>query len=747
MIRLKVPLLAAALLVPASLSFSQTAAEVADQLHHLSVNTTETYHVRDVHLRRGDVSVYLNEGVISFASAVSGRVIAAIFTTKGVDAGDAEIIILPPQAAERASLASFAKTPNVDEHFTSAVFYFSDNTRDDILKQVADPEASRDPQTGTQIAPAMDPVLQGASSQISTRLLRALLSSEQSQEGFFLGIVLGRRLGQFDFLYEPSAFEPLIVGAVATQNSVPRFQLWSAYRPRNAEPYTAPPPAISNYKINAQIADDLSLSAIGAFDWVAGPESGRVVSLSLSRRLRVASAEIDGSPAEVFQAYSPDFSGVDADEEFLVIAKEPFKPGKHYRISVQYSGLVIRQVSPQSYFVSERNVWYPHTTPMLTTFDLTFRCPARLQLVATGEPLSDEVKDGIRTVHRRTETPEQIAGFNLGQYDSLAVSSGPYRIECYADKSAAADMNGIPQQCKGIVENYSREWVQLPIHTLAVTPIPGYFGQGFPGLIYLSTTAYLPQQQRPLETRGMRGDTFFSDILLPHEIAHQWWGNLVTAASYRADWMMESMANYSALQLMERGKGPAALAPVLDAFSKDLNEEIDGRPVESFGPVDFGVRLLGTADERVWHAIVYEKGTWILHMLHERMGDDRFRSMQASILRQYAGKPITNEQFRIAASAFLPEGQPDKDLTGFFETWVYGTGVPAIHPNRGGSELEVSGVDEAFTADLPLRCKSKAGAEVTRWLRIVSGSNPIPASRETGACQLPLPSEYLYRLQ
>ena len=146
---------------------------------------------------------------------------------------------------------------------------------------------------------------------------------------------------------------------------------------------------------------------------------------------------------------------------------------------------------------------------------------------------------------------------------------------------------------------------------------------------------------------------------------------------------MESIANYSALQLLEEKEGAQAIRPLLDQFRKDLLLNVDGKAVESRGPVDFGFRLLEAQGENVWHAIVYEKGTWILHMLRERMGEEGFQRMQVELLRQYAGKPFTNEN------------------------------------------------------------SAKQGA-VVKWVRVVSGSNPMPEGAAIGSCRLPSMSDYLY---
>src|SRR5947209_13258653 len=93
-----------------------TADSISKKLQTLSIDPTKSFHVRDFRLRRGDVSIYLNEGVLAFAEPVGGRTVAAIFTTEGSEGGDGEVILLSSQPAERSSLSSFTGSPNLDEH-------------------------------------------------------------------------------------------------------------------------------------------------------------------------------------------------------------------------------------------------------------------------------------------------------------------------------------------------------------------------------------------------------------------------------------------------------------------------------------------------------------------------------------------------------------------------------------------------------------------------------------------------------
>ncbi|MCU1295145.1 MAG: peptidase rane alanine aminopeptidase, partial [Bryobacterales bacterium] len=728
----------------AALGFSEdppSAASVAHSLSRVTLDPDQTFIVRDLHLRRGDVSFYFSDGLLSFASEVNGKRIGAVFTTAGVDAGDAEILVLPPQTAERASLASFAKTPNLDEHFLSVILFFTDGTADELLTQVSKAGLRKAPDLHPELRSSAERILRNPSAQVKTRMVSAILDRAEPADGFFYAAVHGRELGSFNVLYEPKTSEPVTVGRVVDgTNEPPHFELWTSYRPRNAGPYRRPDPVISQYSIEATVQPDLSIVAIAGFEVSPQMGAGRVLSFDISRRMQVESATVDGEPVEAFQQSDAITNPFNSDGEFLLILKQGFDPSRSHRVQIRYSGSIISQVAGSSYFVSERNLWYPHTETMLTNFDLRFHCPARFQMVSTGDLIEESVEGGVRTIHRRTTSPQQLAGFNLGEYQAHLVESSSYRIQSYADQGITANLNGIPGRAAEVLQHYTTEWLALPNRTLAITPIPGDFGQGFPGIIYLARTAYIPESDRPAGKRSEQDRIFFSDMLLPHEIAHQWWGNLVTAEGYRSEWLMEAMANDSALEFITRNGGEAVTESVLEQYRKDLGLVVEGKTVESDGPVDFGSRIMTTAGLPAWQAVIYGKGTWILRMLRARMGDASFGKLQAEILRSYAGKPISNEDFRKAASGFIPASQPDKDLSLFFETWIYGTGIPKISSNRAGTKLEVSGVNDSFLADLPLRCKSKGSAEQVRWIRIEAGHNSTPAP----GCKLPSRLDFLY---
>ena len=93
--------------------FGGTAADVARAVRENSFDRDECYRVRDLTFLKEDIRVYLTDGYLIFSKPVAGRRTAAVFSTE-VEGGDGEVILLPPDRAERRSLAAFIDAPNLD---------------------------------------------------------------------------------------------------------------------------------------------------------------------------------------------------------------------------------------------------------------------------------------------------------------------------------------------------------------------------------------------------------------------------------------------------------------------------------------------------------------------------------------------------------------------------------------------------------------------------------------------------------
>jgi aminopeptidase N len=154
---------------------------------------------------------------------------------------------------------------------------------------------------------------------------------------------------------------------------------------------------------------------------------------------------------------------------------------------------------------------------------------------------------------------------------------------------------------------------------------------------------------------------------------------VVTSGAYHHEWLMEALANYSAVMYLESKRGPKATEAALELYRKQLFVKgPDGETPESEGPVVQGRRLESSNNPSAATAVMYGKGSWILHMLRRRMGDDRFLKALGEARRRYEWKPMDTESFRLLCAEFMPPGSNDAKLENFFDQWVYGTGVPTL---------------------------------------------------------------------
>jgi aminopeptidase N len=286
--------------------------------------------------------------------------------------------------------------------------------------------------------------------------------------------------------------------------------------------------------------------------------------------------------------------------------------------------------------------------------------------------------------------------------------------------------------------------------SLTVSPIPGAFGQGFPGLVYLSTLAYLDPSERPSGARGPREQVFFSDLMEAHEVAHQWWGNLVVPAGYQDEWLSEALASYSALMYLEKKKGTKAMEDVLEDYRDILLKKNDGGvTAESVGPITLGFRL-ESGSEEAYRDITYYKGAWVFHMLRRRLGDVRFLKMLAELRRRYDSAPVSTAEVRAVVKQFLPPGVTGAMVDSFFDTWVYSTGIPALKVNfttkgiapavRLSGSVEQSGVADDFSIEAPVEIQFAKGTPQIVWVETTNSGAVFNATLKQAPVKVSIPA-------
>jgi aminopeptidase N len=212
----------------------------------------------------------------------------------------------------------------------------------------------------------------------------------------------------------------------------------------------------------------------------------------------------------------------------------------------------------------------------------------------------------------------------------------------------------------------------------------------------------------------------FNDLVVVHELAHQWWGDLVTCATWPDIWLNESFATYAEALWNESIGGTAALLQYMQGialFYGSWYGEIHDPESQGFG---------------LFPSSVYEKGAWVLHTLRGVIGDDAFFGSLARWRKLYSEKSAATSDFQSVVEEVT--GRP---MGWFFSEWIYGSGWPVYSSGfRWGSDtlhVTIAQSQDAswptYTMPLPVRIYS-AGAETTLVLhdstRLQAFSIPFP---------------------
>ena len=774
-----------------SLSGGGSAADLARRIHETGLDPAECYRVRDLRLVKDDIKLYLNDGYLIFSKPVLGQRLSAVFTTD-VEGGDGEVIVIPPTRSERQSLAKFTQSPNLDEHF-GAVLMISTEGSVTRLRESLDHEGSvkKAPEVGAALAEQWSPVVTNISGPMQMRLVEDLWAARGRDSGIAFFAVSGKTLGNFDILSDSRANHRMTVRQHVERDGRDDFNVWTDFLPRqfsHGSPSELARPGreftLSHYRIDAEIDNDLAVKAVTRVTLRTGPDARRAFPFEITRAMQVSGVRIDGTPAELMRDDSQRgrITGNGEEFEFLAVATAPLAPGTEHEFEFEHQGSVIATRGDGVYFVNARGSWYPHALGQFATFDLTFRYPKRLTLVAAGNPVEDRTEGDWRITHRKVPVAIGAAGFNLGVYekvtgtaagvnfevygnrnleeslrplvtfsnpDAIAPPTGPFRprISRSAETSASVAMLADPlarlrtvaSDVSASLEFFSGLFGPPLMKTLTVAPIPGTFGQGFPGLVYLSTFAYIDPLSRPAALRSARERVFFSDLMVPHEVAHQWWGSIIGSQQVEDEWLLEALANYSSLLWLEKKKGAKEVASVLDSYRTELlSKGPEGAPYDSAGPIVWGERLEGWPTNGAWRVITYGKGTWILHMLRRRMGDEAFFKLLAELRRRYEFKSVTTSDFQALARELRPKGMGAEVIDTFFDNWVYSTGIPALklrYTVKGAAPavklsgtVEQSGAGDDFALDAPVEVQFVKGHPQTIWIRTTGGARNFSAN-------------------
>jgi aminopeptidase N len=405
------------------------------------------------------------------------------------------------------------------------------------------------------------------------------------------------------------------------------------------------------------------------------------VRLRLDERLTIHSvAAQSGAPCLFFrQRQGSSFS--------VTLGSRP-KIGSEAALTIRYSGVVraaqrdtdalqiftdesYRQQTgaraPQVY--SSDPAWYPQA-------EYTDYSTARLQV---------DVPEGYVAVSGGERGPAQVAAKRVStefiqdrpvRYLVLIVGrlseagqreSHEVKLAGYGTAETRSEVPQLLDRSARILDYFGALFGPCPYPSIALVYTEGLTpgGHSPPGVTILSRRSLL---LRPVETHDPGDFSDVTDFFLAHELAHQWWGHGVAPANYRERWLSEAMAHYAAAQWVRHSQGGKAFEKVLERMGRWTRRETN------HGPISLGRRLGHLErDNRIYRAIVYDKGAVVLQALAALLGEQAFSRGLREVQAQYRFQTLTTVDLRLGL-----ETVSGKELTPYLAQWVHGTTLPTV---------------------------------------------------------------------
>ncbi len=423
------------------------------------------------------------------------------------------------------------------------------------------------------------------------------------------------------------------------------------------------------------------------------------------------------------------------DDSLLVLLDRPTTLGERLTLRVRYELEVAGYAPGRDWYPSTETVEAGLEDRHTATLDLT--CRERFAVRAMGEPGEETVERGLRRSRWTIDRPAKMVTFSLAAkpYEEDHALDGLPRLVAFGPLDGYMSPDRIARVGGDVAASlaYYRGLfgVPLPAATLYATLIPAAHGQAFDGFLHIG------------DLSAVRGRAGVMERFRAHEVAHEWWGHLVGWATYRDQWLSESLAEYSAMMFIEERlpRGDKLFREMLDVYADELKGSIKSRlsgfsrsrlpllnrtAAARVGPIGHGYRCATADAPSAYLSQVYRKGALVLHMLRQLLRDDAGSDQPfRAVLRDFAHRHQNADPSTRDLQAAV-ERQAGGDWSWFFDQWIYRAEIPSYdwshrvipdpdHPGRYVLELEVrqSDVPPGFRMPVPILLTFPDGAEDT----------------------------------
>jgi aminopeptidase N len=464
----------------------------------------------------------------------------------------------------------------------------------------------------------------------------------------------------------------------ASVTSTPRpWDSWDTYLTAlspQARPATADLEDMTQYHLDLRLTPDLS-QLVGQAD-IRYTNREQVpldmVYLHLfpnlwSDGMTVSSAQVAGQPVSV--------SYLSGDDLVELPMSRPLQPGESVDLSLHFTTPIPRGKGAGNYgelanqdgvlalahsyptIVVYDSGWHLETPSSqgdviyhdASLYDVSFTAPEGMTVVATGSTL-DKVDHGDGTVTWRL-VGGPMRDFNIiasGDYQSASKQVGDVTINSYFLAEDAAGGRQALDWAATALQIFEKEFGAYPYRELDIASTSTSAGGiEYPGLAVIASRLFVDLNSRA-----------FFEAATVHEVAHQWWYNVVGNDQVNEPWLDEGLAQYSTYLYFRDVYGDAGATGFEDSLKRrwervGFSEKPVGLPVGDYQDAEYG-------------AIVYGRAALFFLALRDQIGDEKMAELLRRYYSEFAWRVASSQKFET-----LAESVSGQDLSALFSEWVY----------------------------------------------------------------------------
>ena len=382
--------------------------------------------------------------------------------------------------------------------------------------------------------------------------------------------------------------------------------------------------------------------------------------LDLRPQMKARSVSVDGATAT---------SEATGQQELEITPATPIAAGSQFVVEVAYGGKPKPVKDPdgttEGWIATNDGAfapnepqgspsWYPcndHPSDK-ALFSISLTVPKDLEAISNGELLGKENAGKQRTWNWRESQPmaTYLATAAIGHFDITRSDAAPAPSLYAVDPAVVRKTKNAKQKRKPLerTPNITRF-------------LANHFG-AYPFSTNGGIVDHVPDFPYALETQTRPMYTELpSELLVVHEVGHQWFGDSLTPANWGEIWLNEGFATYAEF-LWEEERGDESAAKIFNQLYRTPADETQFWNPPPANP--------GAAKDLFAHS-VYTRGAMTLHALREKVGDDVFFTIMRNWVAENAYGNVTTDEF-IA----LAERDSGQDLGNFFQVWLFEPGKP-----------------------------------------------------------------------